>query len=149
MAKLTAHLRFNDGKCREAFAYYQKALGGGETTFMTVAESPMAKEMPAEGQHLIMHASFRMGDIAFSGSDMMRDKAVIGDNVTVMLDCDNEDQVNSVFNVLKEGGDVFMAPEPQFWGGVFGMVTDKYGVEWSLHYQKIPMSEALKQAKEN
>jgi uncharacterized glyoxalase superfamily protein PhnB len=28
-----------------------------------------------------------------------------------------------------------------FWGGVFGVVTDKYGVEWMLNFQKAPVQK--------
>ena len=139
--KLHPFLRFNDGKCREAMNFYKDCLGGGKIEFMTVKETPMAKETPADKQDFIMHSEFSKGDIVFYGSDMMRDKAVVGDNVGVALNCESEKELNEIFAKLSDGGEVFMAPEEQFWGGVFGMVTDKYGVEWMLNFQKKPMKK--------
>ncbi len=135
MSKIHPYLRFNDKKCREAFSFYKEALGGGEIKFQTVGESPMAKEMPADGQDFIMHAELKKGDLEIYGSDMMRDKAIIGDNVVVSLNVDSEEEIHSVFKKLSKGGEVFMAPEKTFWGAIFGMVTDKYGIEWMLNFQ--------------
>jgi PhnB protein len=136
--RINPYLKFNDGKCREAMDFY-KACFGGKLEFMTIGESPMAKEVPAERQNYIMHSSLTSKDFIFFGSDMMRDKAVIGDNVGIALDCANEKELKELFSKLSEDGDVFMEPEESFWGGLFGMVTDKYGVEWMLNFQKKPM----------
>lgn len=140
MAKLNPFLRFNDGKCREAMNFYKDCLGG-EIDFMTVKGSPMEKDMSADKQDLIMHSTLKKGNWTLIGSDMMRDKATIGDNVGVSLECESEEEINKIFNTFKEGGEVFMAPEPTFWGALFGLVTDKYGVEWMLNYQKTPMKK--------
>ena len=140
MAQLNPFLRFNDGKCREAMNFY-KTIFGGELSFMTTGESPTAKDMPKEKHDLIMHSELTSKDLAFSGSDMMRDKAVIGDNVGMALNCKSEDEIKTIFSKLKEGGEVFMEVEEAFWGALFGMVTDKYGVEWMLNFQKTPMKK--------
>lgn len=136
MAKLNPFIKFNDKKCTEAMNFYKDCLGG-ELSFMTVKGSPMEKDMPADKHDLIMHSTLKNGDWVLSGSDMMRDKAVIGDNVGVSLDCESEEEINTIFNKLSVGGEVFMAVQDVFWGGVFGMVTDKYGVEWMLNCPKI------------
>jgi PhnB protein len=39
--KLNPYLNF-DGRCREAFAFYEKALGGKIIFIQTIDESPMA-----------------------------------------------------------------------------------------------------------
>ncbi len=135
MAKLNPFLRFNDGKCREAMNFYKECFGG-EVTFMPIGESPMADQVPPEKQGYIMHSELKSGDIFFSGSDMMRDVAVVGDNVGVTLNCTSEEEIRSLFTKLSEGGEVFCPLEDAFWGALFGMVTDKYGVEWMLNYQK-------------
>ena len=135
MAELTPFVRFDDGKCREAMEFYKKIFGG-ELTFMTLKESPMAKDFPAEKHGLIMHSELKNGKMSFSGSDMMRDKAVIGDNVGMSLNCESEQEIRDIFAKLSVGGDVFCPLEDAFWGALFGMVTDKYGIEWMLNYMK-------------
>ncbi len=135
MAHLNPFVRFNDGKCREAMHFYKECLGGGELSFMTLGESPMAKESPKEQHHLIMHSTLKKDNWTLIGSDMMRDKATLGDNVGLSLECESEKEINTIFNHLSKGGDVFMPVEEAFWGAFFGMVTDKYGVEWMLNCQ--------------
>jgi PhnB protein len=136
MTTLCPYIKFNDGKCREAMEFY-KGVFGGQVEYMTIGDSPMGKDMPPEKQGYIMHSELSSESIKFFGSDMMRDKAIIGDNVGVALQCASEEELRTHFAALSEGGEVFMAPETAFWGGVFGMLTDKYGVEWMMNYQKI------------
>lgn len=133
MATLNPYLKFNDDKCREAMEFYKSILGG-ELTFQTVGESPMKGQMP-DGLNKIMHAELKSPGILFFASDMMRDKAVVGDNVGLTLNCESEEEINTLFNKLSEGGNVFMPVEHAFWGALFGVVTDKYGIEWMLNYQ--------------
>lgn len=134
MTRLIPYIKFNDDKCKEGMEFYKDCLGGGELFLQTVGESPMAGEMPIEDHGKVMHASLKKGNIEFYASDMMRDKAVIGDNVGITIDCDSEEEINTIFNKLSVGGEVFMPVEKAFWGSLFGVVTDKYGVEWMLNY---------------
>jgi PhnB protein len=135
MFTLQPYVRYNDAKCREAFTFYQEIFGG-ELAFQTVGESPMAKEMAADKQNLIMHAQLKNGEFLLFGSDMMRDVAKVGDNFSLSVNYDTEQELRDHFAKLSEGGEVFMPIEEVFWGAVFGMVTDKYGVEWMVNYQK-------------
>ncbi|MES2215963.1 MAG: VOC family protein [Patescibacteria group bacterium] len=134
MTTLHPYVRYNDAKCREAFTFYQSILGG-KLAFMTAGESPMATEFPEDKKGLIMHAELVNGDIKLYGSDMMRDVAKVGDNFCMSLNYDNEKELRDHFTKLSQGGEVFMAPEKAFWGAIFGMVTDKYGIEWMVNYQ--------------
>lgn len=140
MSKVIPSLRFNDGRCREAMAFYKDCLGGGELNFMTAKGTPMESDMPADKLDLVMHSTLIKGDLKIIGSDMIMDKATYGDGVGVMLECDSEDEIRSVFAKLSEGGEVFAPLEDMFWGAIYGMVTDKYGVEWSLNFQKVPLA---------
>ncbi len=135
MAQLNTYLRFNNDKCREAMNFYKDCLGG-ELTFQTVGETPMASEMPKEQQGKIMHAGLKSGGIEFYASDMMRDIAVVGDNFALALNYESEEEARSHFAKLSEGGEIFMALEKTFWSPLFGMLTDKYGVEWMFNVEK-------------
>ncbi len=136
MTTLNPYVRYNDGKCREAFTFYQSILGG-KLEFMTAGESPMAKDMPGK-ENLIMHVELSNGDIHLFGSDMMRDVAKVGDNFCLALNYEagsGEKEIRDHFKKLSKGGEVFMPLEKAFWGGLFGMLTDKYGIEWMFNYQ--------------
>lgn len=142
MSTLSPNIRFADGKCREGMEFY-KSVFGGKTTFMTVAETPMAGEMDASKQNLVMHAELSKGDMDIFGSDMMRDPVTVGDQISLCYTAKNEKEIRDIFAKLSDGGDVFMPVEPAFWGGLFGMVTDRYGVEWML---TLPEKKSAKKA---
>jgi PhnB protein len=130
--RINPYLRFNDGKCREAMNFYKDAIGG-ELTLQTVGESPMASEMP-ESPEKIMHATLNNGDKAIIlASDMMRDKATIGDHMAVSLNYDTVEEGRKAFDALSKGGEPFMPFEKAFWGDYFGVFTDKYGIEWMIN----------------
>jgi PhnB protein len=135
MAKMSPFVRFNNGACREAMNFYKDCLGG-ELNFMTVKGSAVEKDMPADKQDLIMHSTLTKGSWVLVGSDMMRDKAIMGDSVGITLDCESEEEIRTIFDKLARGGEIFMPVEDAFWGALFGMVTDKYGIEWMLNYTK-------------
>ncbi len=131
MAKLNPFIRFNGGKCAEAMNFY-KGIIGGELYFMPVKGSVMEKDMPADKQDLIMHSSLTKDTWTLIGSDMMRDTATIGDHMGVAYEAETVEEGQGVFAKLSEGGEIFMPFEKQFWGTMFGLVTDKYGVEWMV-----------------
>lgn len=133
--KLVPHFRFNNNKCIEAIEFYKSCFSGAKVEPMYLKDSPMAKDAPKEDQMKIMHALFTSGDIVFSMSDTMRDMAVVGDQVSIMINCDKKEQAEDVFEKLSKDGEIFMPLEKQFWGAWFGMVTDKYGIEWSINCQ--------------
>ena len=68
---INTHLNFN-GQCDEAFQHYAKVLGGEVKFKMTWGESPMAKDLPADAQKLIMHASLKIGDGDIMGAFWQR-----------------------------------------------------------------------------
>lgn len=132
MIQLNPYVRFNDAKCKEAMNFYQSCLGG-ELNLQTVGESPMAKQMDADKQGYIMHATLKGDGFELFGSDMMRDKATVGDNVSLSLNLTDKKRADEIFAKLSAGGEVFMPLEKVFWGDIFGVVTDKYGFEWMVN----------------
>ncbi|OHA24406.1 MAG: hypothetical protein A3D50_00110 [Candidatus Taylorbacteria bacterium RIFCSPHIGHO2_02_FULL_44_12] len=129
--ELRTYLRFNDGRCREAMNFYKECFGG-ELTFQTAGESPMANEIPPESHDKIMESCLKIGRFEIYGSDMFRDKATVGDNFSMRVKVDSEKELNSLFGKLALGGEIFMKPEKMSWGEIHGMVTDKYGIEWGV-----------------
>ena len=119
------------GRCAEALEFY-KGVFGGDYEAMRVGDSPMASEMPPGAANRIMHASFTADSIAFLASDGQDDKAVDTDagNISLALALDDANGGEQIFNALAAGGTVGQPVGPAFWGGRFGMVTDKFGTEW-------------------
>jgi PhnB protein len=129
MAELDPYLFFY-GRCEEALSFY-KSVFGGDYESMKMKDSPMAELSPGAGDR-VMHASFKGDGIAFFASDGREDKAIDPDagNISLSLTFDDGPRGETIFAALGAGGTTTMPLDSAFWGGRFGMVTDKFGVEW-------------------
>jgi PhnB protein len=133
MATKLAPYIFFYGRCEEALEFY-KSVFGGSYEMMRVRDTPMASEMPPEAANSVMHASFTTDEIRFMASDGQSVKAVDPDagNISLGLEFEDAARGEQIFNGLAEGGKVGMPVGPAFWGGRFGMLTDKFGTEWMV-----------------
>lgn len=137
MSQLSAYLRFG-GACREAMTFYQACLGG-DLTMQTIGESPVADQMPPEMHDLTIHAMLVNGALSLLGSDMAGPEGLTpGNTIALSLNCDSEEGLNDAYASLSAGGQATFQPQKEFWGGMFGTLVDKYGVEWLLNYTLMP-----------
>jgi PhnB protein len=135
MTQINAYVGFN-GQCREAMAFYQGCIGG-DLTIQTVGESPMAGQCPAAMHGQVMHSSLAKGPLLLMGSDMTDPGGFTkGNNIALSLNCSSDDEINDFFSKLSAGGHIIDPLKVQFWGGTFGVFTDKFGIRWMLHYDK-------------
>lgn len=132
MKALHPYITFS-GNCAEAMTFYRDCLGG-ELTLQRVSESSIAAQMPPAMQDQVMHSMLMIGDLSLMASDMKPEWRTTGNSVSVMLHCSNEDELRKTFDTLAAGGIVRDPVNTQFWGGVFGALTDRFGIDWSLHY---------------
>ena len=124
---------FFHGRCEEALNFYQAALGGEITELNRFAGSPMDEHTPADYKQKIMHAGFVAGDVKFMASDGRPGDPPDGDDdIALSLATSDAAEGERVFNALAEGGTVSMPLAEQFWGGKFGGLTDRFGVQWMI-----------------
>lgn len=133
MSTVIPYLNF-EGNCNEAMNFYKECLGG-ELLIQTVAESPMASQMQQEMQDFVLHARLEKGNIIIMASDTMDKNMTRGDMLTLMIQCDSDDEINTYFSKLSADGTVSMPLAKQFWGATYGQLKDKYGVSWSFSYE--------------
>lgn len=122
------------GRCAEALEFYKRALGGTYDAQL-VKDSTMAAQMPPEAQGFVMHASFTAGGIKFFASDGSEQKSIDPDagNISLALAAGDDADGKRFFSALADGGNVKMPLEPAPWGdGKFGMLVDRFGVEWMM-----------------
>lgn len=147
---LTPYLSF-DGKTREAYAFYEKALGATIRTMMSYDDMPKPPpgSAPPEGcgaggppsGPAIMHACLELpgGAMLFAGDTPpgIPHEGVKG--VMLALQYDTVDQAHSAFHALAQGGRVTMPLAPAFWSKTFGMLTDRFGISWAVNGEPIAM----------
>lgn len=129
---LVPYLNFA-GNCREAFQFYERALGGRIEYLMTFGESPMAAETPAELRNQVMHASIKVGDAVLMASDSPPEHFEQASGTYVCIVNDDPDEGGRIFGELEKGGTVVMPYQPTFWAKGFGMVKDRFGTPWMLN----------------
>lgn len=135
MKNLNVYLTFS-GTCKDALALYKEALGGEIVSLQTFGEAP-TPNIPDDQKNNVMHAEFRAGDIYFMASDSMPEQPVIlGNAVTLSIGLDSLEEQESIFSKLSDGGAVTMPLQDTFWGARFGMLTDKFGINWMLNCDK-------------
>ena len=132
-SKLNPYLNF-DGNAREAMEYYQGVLGGS-LVINTFGEFGDAHDSNADK---VMHAQLETEKgFTLMASDLPPGMTMnAGDNMTISLSGDDENDLREYWEKLSEGGTVTMPLEPQVWGDVFGMCTDRYGIPWMVNIVK-------------
>jgi PhnB protein len=134
--KLVPYLFFK-GNAKAAMEFY-KDVFGGELVMMKLGESPkdMLEQMKIDESRYgeIMHARLSGGSFELLGSDS---QTASDHSAKVELSINgssaDEAKMKKIFDRLAEGGKVRMPLSKQFWGDTFGMLTDKYGVDWMMN----------------
>jgi PhnB protein len=135
MTQLNSYLTFG-GNCREAMTYYKKCLGG-ELELQILGESQMADRIPKAMKDYILHSKLTTAGFVLMGSDMTPETGLkIGNSVSLMLNCRSEAEIRMYFDKLSDGGIVLHPLEMTFWGDIFGDLTDKFGNNWILNFNK-------------
>ena len=130
--KLNPYLAF-DGRCREAFEFYEKALGGKIVFIQTMGESPMAASTPPEAHDRVMHVTLHVGDQVLQGADAPPGNFTKPAGFCVAIHCDEAADGERVFNALATGGKVQMPYQATFWAKGFGMLIDQFGTPWIVN----------------
>src|SRR5690606_30810772 len=126
---LNAYLMF-DGNCREAMAFYQSLFGG---TLKSMTFGQVDDSCPKAMRDSIMHSSLVTDEFVLLGSDNPEPKPTGSGNISLALNGSDEQRLTQVFNQLSEGGKIVIPLEKQMWGDVFGVVSDRFGIDWMVN----------------
>jgi PhnB protein len=136
-SKLNPYLSFQD-TARDAMEFYQSVFGG-ELTVSTFGEfgDPDAAE-----SNLVMHASLETpsGYTLFASDTPPGMAFTPGSQITVSLSGDDGGELRGYWEKLSADGTVRMPLERQMWGDDFGMVTDRFGIDWMVNIAGEPRS---------
>ena len=128
--KLLTYVNYN-GKCAEAFRFYEKHLGGKIVMMMTHGESPEPNpNVPADWKNAILHARIDIGGTPLLGADIPNAEPMKSTYLTLMTD--SIEEAERIYAVLSEGGQVFMPIQETFFAFRFGMLRDKFGASWMI-----------------
>ena len=140
MATTNTYLNFN-GNCEEAFTFYRSVFGGEFDYIGRFGDMPEDEnfKVPEGDKKKVMHISLPIGGSILMGSDCGSEWApgfVQGNNFSVSVTAQSKEEADRLFNGLAAGGKVNMALDHTFWGDYFGMLTDKFGINWMMSFNE-------------
>ena len=141
MTTITPYLIFN-GNCEEAFHFYEKVFGG------RIIFIGRYKDVPQESRQIfsnstdeqVMHATLKINTVTtLMGSDSVetyeKSKGVILNNFFLYINNPDQADTYRIFDELAVGGKIIMPMAPTFWSTHFGMVADKFGINWKITFE--------------
>lgn len=125
---LNPYLHFKDNS-REAMEFYQSVFGG-KLDMNTFGESKMSDD-PAYVDK-IMHAMLTADNgMVLMASDTPPGMPMNpGMTISISLSGDNQAELQGYWDKLSEGATITMPLSDAPWGDKFGMLVDKFGIEW-------------------
>lgn len=132
---IVSYLTFN-GTTEKAFDFYKSVLGGEYLSVQRFGDTPHGEHMSAEDKKKIMHITLKSADGSMlMGNDHLdfMGPLTVGNNFSLSVHPDTEEEGTRLFNGLAAGGNVIMPLDKVFWGAYFGMLVDKFGVKWIIN----------------
>lgn len=137
MVTINPYLNF-PGNTEDAFKFYKSVFGGEFVGLTRFKDTQEASRLNADEKEKIMHISLPIGKgnilMATDALESMGHKLTAGNNFSLSVEAENKEEANKIFNGLSKGGKVTMPQADTFWGAYFGMVNDKYGVQWMVSF---------------
>ena len=131
MATLNPYLSFRSN-AREAIEFYRSVFGG-DLEISTFGEYDGMVDDPSE-KDLVMHSQLTSPDgfvlMASDTPSSMPYREPGGSSISVSGE--DEAQLQRFWDGLAEGGSVTMPFDTPPWGGRFGMLRDKFGIDWMI-----------------
>ena len=129
--QVQSYLIFN-GRCEEALEFYKKALGAKVEMMMRFKEAPEGQCAPGS-ENKIMHSSLRVGETVLMASDGMTTQGKPEfKGISLTLNPKTEAEAERLFGALSEGGQVQQPLITTFFSPKFGVLSDKFGVNWMV-----------------
>lgn len=137
MVSINPYFNF-PGNTEQAFNFYKSVFGGEFAMLQRFKETPEAGNLPANEQEKIMHVALPIGSgnilMATDALESMGQKLVHGTNFSLAIQAESEQEADTLYNSLGQGGKPDMPMQKTFWNAYFGMLTDQFGVQWMINY---------------
>lgn len=123
-----------EGRAQEAIDFYKSALGATVDVVMHFKDAPpeVQSQMSPASKDKVMHAAFRIGDTQVMASDGQCTGKANFSGISLTLNASNNGEAEKLFGALGNGGKVTMPMSETFFAHRFGIVADKFGVNWMV-----------------
>lgn len=152
---INPYLNFN-GNTEEVFDFYKSIFGGDFPFIMRFNEMPQeandaegctGESIPENDANGIAHISLPIGKTMLMASDVPSNMPQVsaGSNISLCISVDSRADADRIFNALSNGGTIQMPMQDQFWGDYYGMLVDKYQIQWMVSYNEQQDGKAAQQ----
>jgi PhnB protein len=137
MININPYLAF-PGTCEDAFKFYEQVFNAKISRLERFSDMPQQDDLvvPEPFMNKIMHIALPISNEAIlmgsDGGDEWSPKMTTGNNVTLSVAVDTNEEADRIFEALAEDGKIAMPMGITFWGEYFGMCTDKYDINWMI-----------------
>jgi PhnB protein len=132
--KLNTYVNYK-GNCKEAFQFYEEHLGGKITMISTFNDMPDKSHIPGgHWEEKILHAQIEIGNGILMGADVPNAEPMR--SAYLSLNVNSDEEAERIYNLLTDGGEVFMKIGKTFFSSRFAMLRDKFGTNWMLLCEK-------------
>lgn len=133
MQKFTTFLMFT-GQAEAAMNLYTSLFERSEILNLT---RYAANEAGAEGS--VQHATFTLNGQEFMCIDSNAEHAfTFTPSISLYVRCETEEEIERVFAILSQDGQVFMPLDRYPFSQKFGWLADRFGVSWQLSLEPKP-----------
>jgi predicted 3-demethylubiquinone-9 3-methyltransferase (glyoxalase superfamily) len=118
------------GKAEEAIRFYTSLFKNSQ-----VKSIEHFKTGDAQGKEgTVKHALFTIDGTEYMAIDSpLEHNFTFTPSISIYVKCENEVEINTLFDKLSSGGQVFMPLNKYPFSNKFGWLADKYGVSWQLN----------------
>jgi len=139
MATVNPYLNFA-GNTEEAFLFYKSVFGGEFLAQQRFKDTPEAGRLPEGDRDKIMHIALPIGNgnilMATDALESMGHQLTVGNNFSLSVNAESKEEADRLYNNLSEGGKATMPMQQAFWGSYFGMLTDRFGIQWMVSFDE-------------
>lgn len=137
MSEINPYLSF-DSNCEEAFELYRSVFGGEFSGIARFGDMDVGMPMTEDEKSKVLHVALPIGKGILMGSDTPGSMGSVnaGTNVSIAIAPESEDEARRIFEALSAAGTVTMPLDNAPWGALFGMFTDKFGINWMVNYDQ-------------
>jgi PhnB protein len=133
---------FFDGRCEEAIAFYRKAIDAEVVMLMRYGDNPEGPGQCPDGStppaDKVMHACLQAGATQLLLSDGSSAGNPEFKGFSLALTAADDVEARRFFDGLADGGKVNLPLTATFFATSFGMLADRFGVEWMVMVPSTP-----------
>lgn len=130
------YLMFNRN-CAEALEVYAKAFDTQVAEKQTYGDMPPNPAFPVaeENKSLVLHARIVIDGMEIMCADSS-EPSKSGDNMYISVTTKDAAMVQRAWDILQEGGEIYMKLSPQFFAAAHGSLCDRFGINWMFTVPK-------------